>query len=482
MDHSQNVGQPIHVNILTDVYIDSELNNREIGDTPDETQELMLQIETCNGLLQPIGIYPTPDERKTEHPFPYELGFGYRRCAALKQLATDNEDPGWVTNVPAMLKEQASPAQRHLEQLIENLARKQLEPMETALALKKAIDDPAAGLSQTELAKKLGMKPSTLSNYLKAANELDPAVQGLVMDKKLTWSAAKEIAALGLSADQQKTAAEIGCSLTYDDFVKHLNETYKADDEASDEAPATGTAAETTAPTPTQKTHTSVRAQTIKDKYIPHLEEALSKSQKESEKEKLAIRLDTLKFVLNVAGTELAAELSPWEQELQEKEAEGKLKTEQDRHEKAYVRKAITAINTILKQVPPATLEDGTANPNRKMATLPEALQKVREDVESQLAKAKADGVWVDGETPEMPQGFPVETVDSFMEKIATEFTAHEKKVAENAKVAHQKKLEKEAKEKAEAEAAAAAGTTPAGAGVDAATAGSEASAPVASA
>lgn len=172
--------QAMDVDIVNEVYIDPEINNRELADTPDETESLANSIETTGGLLQPIVVYVTPDARKTEHGMPYELGSGYRRCAALKHLAERNEDETWTAVVPAMVHERTEIADRHVHQLVENLQRKDLAPMEIALAFKRAIDDKSANLNQTELARKIAWPVPTVSNYLRVANNLTPEVQGMV--------------------------------------------------------------------------------------------------------------------------------------------------------------------------------------------------------------------------------------------------------------------------------------------------------------
>ncbi len=141
----------LHVNIMTEVYIDPEINNRELADTEDETASLANSIESTAGLLQPIVVYATPDARRKEHGMPYELGSGYRRCAALKHLAVSLQDDSWVESVPAMIHEKTDIGERHIHQLVENLQRKDLKPMEIALAFHKAINDKAASLSQSEL-------------------------------------------------------------------------------------------------------------------------------------------------------------------------------------------------------------------------------------------------------------------------------------------------------------------------------------------
>ena len=193
---------------LDDVYMDADLNNRFIGDTDDETKELAASIESTNGLLQPIGIAPTPESHKTSHDKPYELVWGFRRCRALRYLDECNGTNAWTKNVDAVLEE-ASTKDRIVNQLIENLQRKDLNPMEVALSMKSALEDKEAGLNQTDLAKLIGMAVPTVSNYLKAATKLSTNIQGLVLAGKLGWSHAKVIMGLDIPTEQQEQLAGI---------------------------------------------------------------------------------------------------------------------------------------------------------------------------------------------------------------------------------------------------------------------------------
>lgn len=447
-------GEYVHVNILTEVYIDAELNNRELADSEEEIEQLALAIESTDGLLQPIGIYPTPDSRLTEHNMPYELGYGYRRCAALKFLATQNDpdDPvnsRWVTQVPAKIKAKASIAQRHLDQLIENLMRKDLNPMEVALTFKKILDDPQSDLSQADLARRIGWKPATLSNYLKAANELDGTVQDLIMSSELTWSKGRLIASLGLPAEQQRELATIGTGMTQQEFEDHVSSTYKKEDAAEDtkaDGEQTGTTTEGAGTKSTQKIHTAVRADVLRTKYLPHLEETAKTTKDKNEKAKIAIQMDTMKFILNEQGTELGASLAPWEAELEKKKEEEKAANEEKSRRGKYVRQAVLLINKKLKETPPVTLPDGSPNPNRALPTLPQALQQIRASVEADLKKGADEG------HPEntLIQGFKIDGVDQFMQEISEAYAANQKKAADNAAKKAAEKQEAENKEAAE--------------------------------
>ena len=63
--------------------------------------------------------------------------------------------------------------------LVENIQRKDLDPIEIALSLKRLIDE--VSLTQEQLSKKLGKKRSTVSNYIRLLR-LDPIIQTGIRD------------------------------------------------------------------------------------------------------------------------------------------------------------------------------------------------------------------------------------------------------------------------------------------------------------
>jgi ParB/RepB/Spo0J family partition protein len=448
--------QAMDVDIVNEVYIDPEINNRELADTPDETQSLANSIETTGGLLQPIVVYVTPDARKTEHGMPYELGSGYRRCAALKYLAERNEDETWTAAVPAMVHERTEIADRHVHQLVENLQRKDLAPMEIALAFKRAIDDKSANLNQTELARKIAWPVPTVSNYLRVANNLTPEVQGMVLEGKVGFSQAKELASVvqrhHISDKEQLELAAVASGQQHAEFVEHLQNHYR--EEGEEGATAEGATAAngkevSSGKEGSQRTYNTIRGSVLETKYIPKLEEMVKQATTEEQKVKYNHYMDAIKFVLNVDGTELGTELAPWEQKLQEEKEALKEKEDRDRNESQYIRKAVSAIKKELKNIPPATLPDGTPNPKREAPTLPTVLEQTKKAIEESLKKAHEAGL----EQNQMIEGFMVSNVDEFIEKISNSYVESVKKdneaTARRAAAAEKKKLaEKEAAEK----------------------------------
>jgi len=87
--------------------------------------------------------------------------------------------------------------------LVENLQREDLNPMEQAQALQKIMQE--GSWSQETLAKHLGLSRPSLANSLRLLN-LDPEVQQLLSEKKLSFSQARELLRFKDPAKQREMA------------------------------------------------------------------------------------------------------------------------------------------------------------------------------------------------------------------------------------------------------------------------------------
>lgn len=102
-----------------------------------------------NGLLQPINVRVLSDGS-------FELISGERRLRAARMIG--------MNNIPCVVMS-VSDEQSALFAIIENVQRQNLDFFEEAVALERLMIDH--GLSQEEIAKKLGKSPSSLSNKLR---------------------------------------------------------------------------------------------------------------------------------------------------------------------------------------------------------------------------------------------------------------------------------------------------------------------------
>jgi ParB family chromosome partitioning protein len=136
-----------------------------------------------NGLIQPILVRSKGDGA-------FELIAGERRLRAARLAG--------LRTVPAIIRHSTDEQSMQIA-LVENLQRKDLNPMEEARGYHRMIKDFA--YTQETLAQRIGKDRSTVANILRLV-QLPPDVQSLVESGALSLGHAKVI--LGLShADQQ---------------------------------------------------------------------------------------------------------------------------------------------------------------------------------------------------------------------------------------------------------------------------------------
>jgi len=153
-----------------------------------EINELAESIQT-HGLLQPIVV--------REFRGRYQLVAGERRFRAALKLA-------W-TQVPATIIDATDREMSELA-LVENLQRKDLNPIEKASSFEKYLQ--ANHCKQEDLAKRLNLDRSTISN-LQRLLTLPSEIQQMVIDEKLTQGHARSILQLTKSLDQIEMAKRI---------------------------------------------------------------------------------------------------------------------------------------------------------------------------------------------------------------------------------------------------------------------------------
>lgn len=138
----------------------TNFNQKDIDDLASSIKEL--------GLIQPITVkFDDNDDN-------YELISGERRLRSFKQLN--------IKTIPAYVRKVND--QTSLEMaLVENIQRKDLDPIEIAISYNRLIDE--LNLSQDEMSKRVGKDRSTISNYIRLL-KLDPIVQSGIRDNFIT--------------------------------------------------------------------------------------------------------------------------------------------------------------------------------------------------------------------------------------------------------------------------------------------------------
>ena len=138
-----------------------------------------------HGVIQPIVVCKTANK--------YMIIAGERRFRASKIAG--------LTTVPAIIKHYSEKQIKEVS-LIENLQREDLNPIETAEAMKELMDE--FNLTQEELAERLGKSRSSVANTLRLLS-LAPEVSILVADGKLSAGHARTI--ITIPKDKQRAFA-----------------------------------------------------------------------------------------------------------------------------------------------------------------------------------------------------------------------------------------------------------------------------------
>lgn len=136
-----------------------------------------------HGILQPLLVSKKQDEQ-------YELLVGERRFLAAKIAG--------LTKIPIIVKD-VTPQQKIELALVENIQRHDLNSLEQAFAFKKLAEE--FGLTQEEIAKKVGKSRSEVANILRLLT-LPAEIQKAISDERITFGHAKAI--LGIEDEKKQ--------------------------------------------------------------------------------------------------------------------------------------------------------------------------------------------------------------------------------------------------------------------------------------
>lgn len=144
-----------------------------------------------DGLIQPVAV------RQKKGSSSYELVTGERRWRAAKMA-------GLVT-IPAIVLDYDNRGMAEMA-LVENLQRKDLNPVEEGMAYRKLMD--TYGLTQEEVSEKVGRSRPYIANMLRLL-DLPEEVQDLLSSEKLTAGQARPLLGLGSDAEKISLARRI---------------------------------------------------------------------------------------------------------------------------------------------------------------------------------------------------------------------------------------------------------------------------------
>ncbi|GAA4522456.1 hypothetical protein GCM10023191_101700 [Actinoallomurus oryzae] len=144
-------------------------NPANVRDDLGDLSELADSI-AAHGILQPLLVQPHPDRGDGE----YELLAGHRRLAAAQQAG--------LTTVPVIVRPAVDSAEALELMLVENVQRRDLNPMDKAEAMAELRD---RGYTNTKIAQRTGITVSTVSYYLQLMR-LAPETRERVRSGKLS--------------------------------------------------------------------------------------------------------------------------------------------------------------------------------------------------------------------------------------------------------------------------------------------------------
>ncbi len=155
----------------------------------DALQELANSIREL-GVIQPITVRKLAEDK-------FQLVSGERRFRASKLIGNKT--------VPAYIR--IANDQEMLEMaLVENIQRKNLDPIEVALSYQRLIDE--IKLTQEQLSIRVGKKRSTVTNYLRLL-KLDPIIQTGMRDAFISMGHGRALINIENPSDQLKIYEKI---------------------------------------------------------------------------------------------------------------------------------------------------------------------------------------------------------------------------------------------------------------------------------
>jgi ParB family chromosome partitioning protein len=150
-----------------------------------ESLEELAESIKEHGILQPLLVSREGDG--------YQLIAGERRWRAAELLH--------LKEVPVIIKEDVSSRDKLELSIVENIQRRDLNPLETANAYKRLKEE--FGLSYDAIAEKVGKGLSTIANFLRLL-DLPPLIQEALGDGQITFSHAKIILSYPTKTEQLK--------------------------------------------------------------------------------------------------------------------------------------------------------------------------------------------------------------------------------------------------------------------------------------
>ena len=204
------------------------------------------------GIIQPITVRALGSGR-------FELISGERRLRAARRAG--------LRRIPAYVREADTEAMLEMA-LVENVQREELNPIEVALGYQRLLEE--CGLTQEQVAEKIGKSRTTVTNFLRLL-KLPPRVQASLRDNSLSVGHARALISIEDEAAQRELLEEIrdeGLTVRQvEDRVRALREAKNA----PAEQPKPETAAPATTYQPPDRTELQLRTFTNQLRAQVHL-------------------------------------------------------------------------------------------------------------------------------------------------------------------------------------------------------------------
>ena len=178
----------VNNNLVVGNIIEIELEDIEVNPYQPRTYFDEESLRELAGSIKELGVIQPITVRKIGEIF--QLVSGERRFRASKLIGNKS--------IPAYIR--TANDQEMLEMaLVENIQRKNLDPIEVALSYKRLIDE--IQLTQEELSIRVGKKRSTVTNYLRLL-KLDPILQTGIRDGFISMGHGRALINIKSAADQ----------------------------------------------------------------------------------------------------------------------------------------------------------------------------------------------------------------------------------------------------------------------------------------
>jgi ParB/RepB/Spo0J family partition protein len=191
--------------ILRKAVVWHEQERKQFG--PAELEELAATIRV-HGILEPLGVTRDGDG--------YVGLFGQRRWMAAELAGLER--------VPAIVRDKPTTEAGWMEiRLIENISRENLRPLEQAVGLDQLMK--AGGLSASDVAKRVGMKPAAVTKSLRLLSLPGP-IRQQIDSGLITAASAYELTQVENPSVQAELAAQVAAGqLSRDGLIGAINPT-----------------------------------------------------------------------------------------------------------------------------------------------------------------------------------------------------------------------------------------------------------------